>query len=49
MTKKDKAKQKAKTEKQKRAEMMQDEAAKDINERFRNGTLWDKKTPKTRK
>ena len=40
MTKKDRAKKKAKEEKLRRSEMLKDEAAIDINERFRDGTLW---------
>jgi len=42
MTRKDKSKQKAQEEKHQRSEMLKDEVARDINERFRNGELWDK-------
>jgi len=40
LTKKQKAKQKAKEEKIRQSDMMKGEAAKEINQRFRNGTLW---------
>jgi len=43
MTRKQKAKQKAKEEKIRQSDMMKNEAAKEINQRFRNGTLWEKK------
>ena len=46
MDKKSKAKRKAQEEKHKRSEMLKSESARDINQRFRDGTLWDKKHKK---
>jgi len=48
MTKKDKAKQRKQEEQRKRSDMMKDEAARDINQRFREGTLWQSKAKKTK-
>ena len=43
MTKKDKAKKRDKDYKQKQSDMLKEQSAKDINQRYRDGTLWDKK------
>ena len=43
MTKKDEQKKRDKDYKKKQSDMLKDKADKDLNQRYRDGSLWDKK------
>ena len=43
MTKKDQQKKRDKDYTQKQSDMLKEQSAKDINKRYRDGSLWDKK------
>ena len=43
MTKKDRLSQQKKKEAKKQSDLLKDKAAEEINRKFRDGTLWDKK------